>query len=797
MKIVSISALAVAFGLLVPTLSSAQFIGGDTSGDSGSWRDIKFNTKTRIKLDFRNANIDLVISMFQKTSGVTIVKDPALVGPITLTSATSVPLKTGFQILEKTLSLKGFDLKKDGDLLVIQKQQDRGGRGGNNGGMPDIGAIMGAMGGQSNSVLKIYPIKFANATSVARVVNDAFSQTGQNNNPFAAFFGGGQQGGFQGFPGGGGNNQQGTVVRASSDDFSNSVIVNAPDKEQKEVERVIKTIDKETQAPQHTKVYVLQYATAAEVAPTIQNVLTNNAPRGVGGVTNSGTNPQDRFQQALRFGSTQASFGTVAADARTNSLVVTATDESQLICESVIRNLDKSIDFASTTFVFPLNNAKADDVATLLRSAFGTRAGLNGNTARVNTPTVQRQTVNTTGTGGNRVGGSIDNPNDPNNLYLQMQNPNGVDGELMTNIYAQGGGAFGQFGGGQFRGGQGGNNGQNTTPVGRGTDGKLTPIQDLTGQVTAIPDPNTNSIIIVANPDFAALIKSILAQLDKIPEQVMIETIIVEANLDATEKLGVEWNYLDKGALGVSGQNGNVGSNFGINSTTNPPLGFKYTIGGKNLSLFMNALNSDTKFTVLSTPRIFTSNNVQGQINISQSVPYITSTRTDTTGAQTYSYSFVDVGIVLTVTPRITANGYVTMDVNQTANDLVGYTTFNAPIVNKREANTLVSVKSGDTVILGGIIRSSVTATTNKIPILGDIPILGNLFRSTSKSKNKTELMILMRPRIVKDEDEARKLRLDDTKEISKETSDQLNKVIPPESTKVEIKDKKNGGGKQ
>lgn len=831
MKIVSISALALTFGFVLPTIAVAQgnpFLGGDIAvsggGGDGSWKDTKFNTKTKIKLDFRNANVDLVISMFQKTSGITIVKDPALVGTITLTSATAVPLKTGFQILEKTLNLKGYDLKKDGELFIIQKQNDRNrGGGGFGGGMPqgiDFSAMMG--GGQAPSVLKIYPIKWANATSVARVVNEAFAASGQNQtNPFAAMFGGGGNNRFGGggfgqnnrgrggqgmtfaIPGmGGGGGSQGSSVRASSDDYSNSVIVNAPDKEQKEVERVIKTIDKETDQPQRTKVYTLLYATAAEVAPTIQNVLTNNAPRGKGGATNSGSNPQDRFQQAIRFGSAQASFGTVASDARTNSLVVTATDESQLIVDTVIKNLDKSIEFANTTFVIPLNNAKADDIATLINNTFGQRQGANGrNTGRNNTPgQQQRQNVQNTqgGGGGNRVGGFVEDPNDPRNMYLQMQDQNAIDGELLTSISAQGGGGFGQFGGGgggQFRAG-GQNAQQNQTPVGRNPDGTLTPVRDLTGQVTVIADPNTNSVIVVANPDYAALIKQILEQLDKIPEQVMIETIIVEANLDDSEKLGVEWNYTDKGHLGVSGQNGNIGSGFGLANASPALQGFRYTIGGKNLSMFMNALKTDSKFSILSTPRIFTSNNVQGQINISQSVPYVTSSRTDVNGNLTFTYASVDVGIVLTVTPRITANGYVTMDINQTANDLQGYTSFNAPIVNKREADTIVSVKDGETIILGGIIRSSVTATSNKIPILGDIPILGNLFKSTSKEKHKTELMVLLTPRVVRDEDEARKLRLNDSKELSKEVRDQLNKVVPPENTKVEIKDKdkKNGG---
>ena len=786
------------------------------SGGGDNWKDLKLNTKTKVKLDFKNANVDLVIGMFQKTSGVTIVKDPSLTGGITLTSASAVNLTTAFTILEKTLNLKGYDLKKDGTLLIIQKQQQQGRGGGFGGGNFDPSIFMNA--GQSQSVLKNYPIKYANATAVAKVINDVFASNNQPTNPFAAFFQnqnqgnqgrfgqggqggrGGQRFGAQPFTMGGNTSNSQSNVRASSDDFSNSVFVNAPDKEQKEVERAIKAIDKQTDTPQRTKVYTLKFASASDVAPTVQNVLTNNAPRGVGGQTNSTGNPQDRFQQAIRFGSAQAAFGTVAADTRSNSLVVTATDESQAIVSQVLIDLDKPVEFANTTFVFPLNNAKADDVANLLNSTFGRRAGLTNPTTTNRTNTNQnRQTVPTTTGATNRVGGLTNDPNDPNNLYMQMQDPNATNGELLTSITAQGG--FGGGGGGGNRGGGfqggfggGGTNSQNSTQLGRDANGQIIPLRDPTGQVTTIADPNTNSIIIVANPDYAEMIKKILEQLDKIPEQVMIETIIVEANLDAKDQLGVEWNYLDNGHLGVSGQQGNIGDTFGLKSTTNPLQGLVYTIGGKNLTSLINAIQTDTKFNILSTPRIFTSNNVQGIINISQSVPYITSSRTDTTGAVIYSYSSVDVGIVLTVTPRITANGYVTMDINQTANDLVGYTTFNAPIVNKREASTVVSVKTEETIILGGIIRNSITATTNKVPILGDIPILGKLFQSSSKEKQKTELLVLLKPRIVKDENEARRLRLNDQKELAPETMKELNKLIPPENTKTEIKDKKNGG---
>ncbi|HLO97841.1 MAG TPA: secretin N-terminal domain-containing protein, partial [Fimbriimonas sp.] len=434
MRKINLSALALTFGLVIPGLALAQdnpFFGGGVStqggGGGGSIDSMKFKSNAKIKLDFRNANIDMVLSMFQKTSGYSIVKDPSLTGSITLTSAAAVPLKTAFNILKKTLELKSYDLRVEGDLVVIAKRNERGGGGGpfgqSNGQMPQIdwGALMGNQ--QQQSVLKIYPIKFANATQVSRVVNEVFLSAGQSQNPFQAMFGGGnamrfggggQRGGNRGggfsfgspFGGFGGGGQQGTTVRASADDYSNSVIVNAPEKEQKEVERVIRTIDKETDQPQVTSVYKLKYATATEIAATVQNVLTNNAPRGRGGVTSSGTNFQDRFQQAARFGSTQAAFGTVAADARTNSLVVTATDESQLIVTKVIKDLDTEIAYENTTFVIPLNNAKADDVANLINQSFGQRQGTNRGRTGQNTGSGARannggRTQNGGGGGGN------------------------------------------------------------------------------------------------------------------------------------------------------------------------------------------------------------------------------------------------------------------------------------------------------------------------------------------------------------------------------------------------------------
>ena len=306
-------------------------------------------------------------------------------------------------------------------------------------------------------------------------------------------------------------------------------------------------------------------------------------------------------------------------------------------------------------------------------------------------------------------------------------------------------------------------------------NGQVVNTRDLSNQVTVVADPNTNSLIVVTAPEYAEIVKRIVDQLDKIPQQVLIETVIVEASLTAADKLGVTFNSTSTGNTSstIGGVFNNVGATTTTTNTDNE--GFQYSITGKNYSIFLNALKQDSKFQVLATPKIFTSNGVDAQINISQSVPYITNSITDVNGNISYQYAFQDVGVVLDVTPRITSNGYVSMDVTQTANDLQGYTSFNAPIVNQRSANTTVSVKDNNTVILGGIIRKDLTTDVRKIPLLGDIPVLGQLFRSNVKSNVKTELIVFLTPRIVNSAEDADRIRRDIQQKLSPDTQHNID----------------------
>jgi len=807
--------------VLAPVIGTAQFItgpGGQTDKVK-TWDGFTLNPKTKIKIDFRNSNVDNVIAFYQKYTGITIVKDPTLTGGMTITSAKEVSLGDALNILQTKLDLMGFDLQKKDNLLTIKSR-----KGGDRGGISFPTGVFPTGGDQptfTTPVAKVYPIIYANASQLARVVNDVFTASPNTQNPLARFFqGGGGAGGRGGFggqggggrfgqPGGAGgfqfpgafnfNQAQPPNVHASSDDYTNSMVVYAPPDDQKQVSDLIRALDHVADDLQTTKVFKLTYASSDDMVNLVQNVLTNNVPRGKGGATTQQTQGPGAFINALR-GATPGS-GQVVSDPHTNSLLVTATPENIKLAGSVIHDLDTEVKITSSTFVFPLKNARADQVQLLLQGAFGTRTGTNATTTQNRTITPTRpSTQSTTGTssnsgrtglpGGQNIGGGSGLQAD--NLPFDLADPNATSGELQTNIAVAQGFGGGLFGGGGQRGGTGGGGGGARpggstsgagTGVGYGPDGKVINVRDLTNQVTSIADPNTNSIVVVTSPENAALIRDILDKLDRIPEQVMIETVITEATLDKSDALGVEFKWGQSNPFGLKATTTSTGSNFGLASgnQTTPLTGGIFTLASGNLTAFLNALQTDTKFQVLSTPRIFTSNNVQADINISQSVPYITSTTPNPLGGQpTVTYGFLDVGIVLTVNPHISSNGYVTMDVTQTANDLQGFTTFNAPIVNQRVADTSVSVKDGETIIIGGLIRSTVTATTNKVPILGDIPILGNIFKSTSHDKQKTELLLFLTPHIVRDPAEARKLKEDQLKELSPDTQKDIQKITPP-----------------
>ena len=739
----------VACGQQTPLTQDMAVAVSHLATSSAPWEGLKLDPKVRIKLSFRNANIDNVIQMLQDASQVTIAKDPSLKGGITVTTARPVKLGEAFHVFNSVLKLEGYEITRDDEILVITKFKAPAPVP-----TPTANATQPAQPEQPATIVDWYPLTYANASQVARAINEVFQPFPLNAN---------QQGNNQGRSNRDyrGLLQNNPPVRVSYEEFSNSVIVNAPLAQQSEVADLIKDIDERQSAEQITKSYTLSYATATEILPSVITMLSANVVKGKGWKGNNSL-----AQQFFGFNQNQNQ-NLATADNRTNSILVTGTADLIKVADKVIEALDHKMAFTGTTYVFKLQNARADTVANLLTAAFGQRQGVqNNNRSQIITPT--NNAFNNTATSSRpaiKTHGAAKPPPsatteaaDSKSIPVQLQDPNADSGTLMTSV-----GVTQSLG---------------KPVVGHDSEGRIVSVHDLAGQVTIVADPNTNSIIAVTAPDNLPLIKSILDQLDERPEQVMIQTIVVEATLDKSSQFGLEWNY-------AQGKSGSGGQSFGLQSASPPLQGFSYSLTSGNLSSFFNMLQTDTKFQVLATPRIFTTNNMESQINISQSIPYVTSTIENSNGTFSYNYAFQDVGIVLTVTPHITSNGYVTMDVLQTANDLQGYTTFNAPIVNQRQAETTISAKDGETIILGGMIRNQVTSTVNKVPLLGDIPLLGNVFRSTNNDHQKTELLVFLTPTVVKDPAEAKRLKDETIKEISPSTKKVMQADSKGTTTKV------------
>jgi len=290
----------------------------------------------------------------------------------------------------------------------------------------------------------------------------------------------------------------------------------------------------------------------------------------------------------------------------------------------------------------------------------------------------------------------------------------------------------------------------------------------IIGPNKIIADERTNSLLIFAGRQDMETITNIIAKLDVILAQVLIEAIVMEVNLGDTKNLGI--SYLQTSSKGIGSyfnsigaiQNGNFLSarNFNaVGGATNAvgglSSGFNYLASfGGDLDMTITALATDSRVSVLSRPRVQTSHAVPANIFVGDTVPYITGTTFgDFAGVSSRSvYQEKSVGISLQVLPLINPDGLVVMDIQQDIDQITDKTTIDGnavPIISKRSANAKVAVKDRDTVMLGGFISTTRTRSASGVPYIKDLPMLGYLFRSSDSSNKRTELIVLLRPTVL------------------------------------------------
>ena len=315
--------------------------------------------------------------------------------------------------------------------------------------------------------------------------------------------------------------------------------------------------------------------------------------------------------------------------------------------------------------------------------------------------------------------------------------------------------------------------------------------QGLLGRTTIVPDQATNSLVIRTAPPNFSVLQETIDQLDVRPPQVLLEVLIAEVTLDRANQYGINWQlFTQKGVSGDSTRGATVG--VGPQQFSDSLLKGLQGLGIRLISLatvdvraILQALATRTNVRVLSTPRILALNNEEARILVGSEVPFVSSTFAGLTAQLNTVVQFRNVGTQLTVIPTVNKDGYVTFRVLQEVSALSQQTVAaaqNAPIITTREAETSAIVKTGHTVVIGGLIGETQQTVERGVPLLKDLPLLGLLFKNRSTSHERTEIAIFLTPYVVFTDEQADSLmqRERDRLEGSMHQLDSLLAPVPP-----------------
>ena len=288
------------------------------------------------------------------------------------------------------------------------------------------------------------------------------------------------------------------------------------------------------------------------------------------------------------------------------------------------------------------------------------------------------------------------------------------------------------------------------------------------GKLNIQADESSNSLVISAPPDVMRDLEAVIRQLDVRRAQVMVKAVIAEVSTDTSREIGVQWAYdgsAANGPVGVIDFNGlmsGIAASAVSGGTVAPPslnganLGLGQTLSdGTVYGALLRALSGDSNNNILSTPTLVTLDNEEAEITVGQNVPFITGSYTSTNNTASNPFQTVqreDVGLTLKITPQINEGNSVRMEISQEVSSISGSSASTVDLItNKRAINTTVMVDDGDILVLGGLIDDQLIENEQKVPLLGDIPVLGWFFSYRSTQKVKRDLMVFLHPRIMRE----------------------------------------------
>jgi general secretion pathway protein D len=484
---------------------------------------------------------------------------------------------------------------------------------------------------------------------------------------------------------------------------NNSLVITDYADNLKRLGRIIATLDVANATD--VEVIPVRYASVTDMAPLLTKLLDSSAGTGAGAAAGA---------------TAEASYKTtIIAEPRSNTLIVRAANSARLeLAKSLIKSLDKPIltgpnGDAGNIYVVYLKNANATNLATVLRAAMNSTASGSSPATTSTTPATPSGTSSTPG----------------------------------------------------------------ATSQSSAATAPITPSAGPStgGQIQA--DPATNSLIITASEPQYRQLRAVIEKLDARRAQVYVESLIAEVSVNKSAELGIQW----QGPIGHNGNSliGLLGTNFGtggqniiqtsISAASGTPLapgtGMNLGVAARSngvyfLGFLANFLQSTGAGNILSTPNLLTLDNEEAKIVIGQNVPFVTGQYTNTGSSSStgtvnpfQTIERKDVGLTLRVKPQISENGTVKMAIFQEVSsiDPTSVNSATGLITNKRSIESNVLVEDGAIIVLGGLLSDEYAGNKDQVPGLGDLPFFGNLFKSESRSRKKTNLMVFLRPVVVRD----------------------------------------------
>lgn len=645
----------------------------------------------KVTLDFANAEIEAVARTMATITGRNVVVDPRVKGTMTLTSTVPVTPAQAMQLFASQLRTQGFSLvENNGISLVLPEAEAK-----LQSSAVSAGPVRGATG---QIVTQIFRLTHENANNLVPILRPLISPNNTINvNP-----------------------------------GTNALVITDYAENLQRIARIIAALD--ISGATGVEIVHLKYGIASDLAPLVARLMES----GGGSAIPTPVPGQPTVAVAAATSNEGGYKTTLVPEPRSNAIIIRAANPARLaLAKTLIEQLDQPASLrpdgsSGNIHVVYLKNAEATKLAVTLRAALAALPGQSqtggaaGSSAPAAAPAATSQATQTQTSTGSTSSGMSSLASGPTiNAAASNQPSTG-------------------------------------------------------GQIQA--DPATNSLIISAPEPVYRELRAVIDKLDQRRAQVFVESLIAEVREDKAADFGIQWQGLFGGGstVGVLGTNYSTAratssgtSSTSIvdfasalygytkgTSTTLPTVntGFNLLVGSKTLGLLANFIQSTGAGNVLSTPTLLTLDNEEAKIIVGQNVPMPTGSYTNTGSSSTSvnpftTYERKDVGLTLRVKPQISEDGTIKMVIYQEVSSVVNGTATNSsgPITNKRAIESSVLVDDGAIVVLGGLLEDQYSSTEDKVPVLGDVPVFGNLFKSRNRSYVKTNLMVFLRPVIVRD----------------------------------------------